>query len=79
LLLKDTQVGVFFQRLGQVDQIAVSFGHQRSIRESRANGFGDVEGSRTCGNFLHAPVGELYMNAISHKKLYFTNPLRLME
>ena len=65
-LVQQAQVGIFFQRTSQVDEIAVSLRHQRRIRQTRADGLGNVERSRALGNFLHAPIGELHMNAVSH-------------
>ena len=61
------QVGIFFKRTGEVDEVAVGFGHQSRIRQPRADGLGNVERGRALGNILHAPVGKLHMNAVCHK------------
>src|ERR1700681_3851224 len=66
-ILEQAEVSVFFQRLGEVDEVAVGFGDESGIRQPRACRFRNVERSRAFGNFLHAPVGELYMNIVSHK------------
>src|SRR5579864_9141874 len=65
-LFEQPQVGIFFQRTSQVDEVAVGFRRQRRIRQPRANRLRNIERSRTLGNFLHAPVRELYMNTVSH-------------
>src|SRR5882672_6203472 len=70
LFREDAKIGVFFQRLGQVNEIAVGFGDQRGIRQPRTNGLSDIERSRACGNFLHAPVGELHMYVIWHGNIF---------
>src|SRR6202041_4099503 len=66
-ILEQAKVGIFFQRLGKVDEVAVGFGDERGIGESRADRFRNFQRSRTFGNLLHASVRELYMNAVWHK------------
>ena len=44
----------------------VSSSRERSVREAWTDGLRNVERSRTLRNFLHAPIRELYMNAVSH-------------
>ena len=63
---QQAKVGIFLQRPGQVDEIAVGFGRQRRIRQPWTDRLRNLERSRTLGNFLHAPVRELYMNAVCH-------------
>ena len=58
---------IFFQRAGQIDEIAVSFRRERRLGQARSDGLGDVQGSRALGNFLNAPVGELHVNAVCHR------------
>ena len=64
---QDAEAGVFFQRLGQVNEIAISLSHQSRIRQPRADGFGNLERGRPFRNFFFAPIRELYMNAVCHK------------
>ncbi len=59
---QDAQVGVFFQRPGEVDEVAVSLGSERRVGEPLANRLGDVERSAAFRNVLHAPVGEFDVN-----------------
>ena len=61
------EVGVFFERAGQIDKIAVGFRSECSLGQARSDGLGDVQGSRALGNFLNAPVGELHVNAVCHR------------
>ena len=64
---QDAQVGVFFQRPGEIDEIAVSLCSERGVGEPLANRLGDVERSATFRNVLHAPVGEFDVNIFCHR------------
>src|SRR5580704_18416006 len=61
------KVGIFFQRTGEVNEVAIGFGCQSGICQPRADGLRNVERSRPLGNILHAPIRKLYMNAVCHK------------
>ena len=63
---QQAKIGIFLQRPGQVDEIAVGFRRQRRIRQPRTDRLRNIERSRALGNFLHAPIRELHMNAVSH-------------
>ena len=65
---QDAKVGIFFERPREIDEIAVGLGRKRSVRQPLADGLGNIERSRALGNFLDAPVGELHMNAVCHKR-----------
>ena len=64
---QQAKIGVFLQRPGDVDEIAVSFGHQRGVGQALANGFRDIERGRPLGDFFHASVGKLDVNAVCHR------------
>ncbi len=64
---QDAEVGVFLERTGEVDEIAVGLGDQRGIGQARADGLRDIERGRAFGNVFGAPVGELHMNAVCHR------------
>ena len=64
---QQAKVGVFLQRPGNVDEVAVGLGDKRGIGQALADGFGDIECGRPFGNFFHAPVGKLDMDAVCHK------------
>src|SRR5271166_4178982 len=66
-LVQKTEIGVFFERTGEVDEIAVSLGHQSRIRQPRADGLCNVESGRAFGNIFHASIRKLHMNAVCHK------------
>src|SRR5258708_37454920 len=66
-ILEQAQIGIFFEWLGQVDEIAIGFRDECGVGEPQADGLRDVERGGACGNFLHAAVGELHMNAVCHK------------
>ena len=66
LVGEDAQVGVFFERTSQVDQVAIGLGGKRSVGETRADGLGDIKGSSSLRDFLGAAVGELNVNAVRH-------------
>src|ERR1035441_739439 len=65
-VLQKAKIGILFQRAGEIDEIAVGFRRQSRIRQPRANRLRNLQCSRAFGNFLHAPIRELYMNAVSH-------------
>ena len=46
---ENAQGGVFFQRPGQIDEIAVGLGGQGGIGQPLADGFGDIERSAALG------------------------------
>src|SRR5436309_4194019 len=79
---KQAQVGVFFERPSQVDQIAIGLCRQRRIRQPRADRPRNVERGRAFGNFFGAPVGELDMNTLVHRSirlLYFAESFEFSE
>jgi hypothetical protein len=43
---QEAKIGIFFERTGKVDQIAVGFGGQSRIRQPRADGFRNIERGR---------------------------------
>src|SRR5712671_1545853 len=67
LVGKQAEIGIFLQRLGEIDQVAVTFRYQRGIRQPRADGLGNVKRGRALGNFLHTPIRELHMNTVCHR------------
>ena len=64
---QDAQICIFLQRTSEVNEIAVVFCGEGGVRQSRADGLGDLKRGRATRNFLHAPIGELYVNAVCHK------------
>src|SRR4029077_9013522 len=64
---QQAKISVFFKRPSNVNEIAISFGHQRSIGQALANRFGDLECGRPLGDFFHGPVGKLDVNALCHR------------
>src|SRR5271165_2132932 len=67
LFHQNAQLGVFLERPGEVDEIAVGFRGQSRICQPRADGLLDIERSRAPRNVLHASIRKLHMNAICHK------------
>src|SRR5229473_7405475 len=67
VVLQKSQVGVFLQWLREIDEIAVGLGHQRRIRQPRANRLRNIEGGTPLGNILHASIRKLHMNTVCHK------------
>ncbi len=63
---QDAEVGIFFERTGEVDQIAIRFSGESGVGQTRADGLGDIERSGAFRDFFGAPVGELEMNAVRH-------------
>ena len=61
---EDAQLGVFLQRTGEIDQVAISFGRNRRIRQPRTDRLGDIERSRALRHFLIAPIRELDVNVV---------------
>ena len=61
------RVGVFFQRTGEVDEVAVGFGSQSGIGQPRADALRDIERGGALGKFLVASIGKLDMNVVCHK------------
>ena len=41
---KKTEIGIFFERLGEIDEIAVGFRDQRCIRQPQADQLRHIEG-----------------------------------
>src|SRR5208283_41385 len=76
LFHQNAQVGIFLERPGEVDEIAVGFRGQSRICQPRADGLRDIERSRAPGDVLHASIRKLHMNAICHK-LRPTDPMNL--
>ena len=56
---QQAKVGVFFERPGDVNQVAVSFGDQRGISQTLANRFGDIEAVVPLGTSFTDPSGSL--------------------
>ena len=63
---QDAQVGVVFERAGEVDQIAVRFGGERGVSQAGTDGLGNIEGRGPLWDFLGAAIGKLYVNAVRH-------------
>ncbi len=61
------KVGVFFERPGNVNQIAVSLGNESGIGQTLADRFSDIERGRPLGNFFHASVRKLDLDAVCHR------------
>ncbi len=55
---EDAQVGVFVERPGEVDQVAIGLGGESGVGQTRADGLGNVERSGALREFLGAAVGE---------------------
>src|ERR1700737_2300603 len=64
---QEAKLGVFLERTGKVDEIAISFGHQRGIGQTLANRFGDLERGRSLGDIFHGPVRKPNLNAVCHR------------
>src|SRR6266849_5231933 len=67
LVSQQAEIGIFFQRLSQIDEIAVGLRHERGVGQSRADRLGNVKRGRPLGNFFHASIRKLHMNAVCHK------------
>src|SRR5882672_5323014 len=61
------KVDVFFQRPGQVNEIAMRLSYKRGIGKTLADRFGDIERGSPSGDFFHGPVGKLDMDAVCHR------------
>jgi hypothetical protein len=66
LLGQKLKIGVTLEWLRQIDQIAISPGRQRRIRQPRTDRLRHLQRRRTLRDFLHTPIRELHMNAVSH-------------
>src|SRR5579863_1906559 len=62
LVGKDAEGRIFFERAGQIDEIAVGFRSQRRIRQPWADRLRNIERRRTLGNVLYASIRKLHMN-----------------
>src|SRR5207249_736665 len=67
LVSQNAEFGVPLQGAGQINKIPIVLGGERRIRQPRTNRLCNIERGRALGNFLHAPIGELHMNAVCHK------------
>ena len=76
---QQAKVGIFFQRLGDVDEIAVGFGDESGISQTLANGFSDIERGRPFRDFFHTSVRKLDMDAVCHKLGSKWNVFSLLE
>ena len=73
-LRQDAQLGVFFQRPSQINQLFIRglpisgkrprFGHQRGIRQARAYAAGNLQRRRPFGDLLHAAIGQLHFDLV---------------
>src|SRR5271163_2718213 len=66
-VLQETEVRIFFQRLGEIDQIAIRFRRQGCVRQPWTDRLSNIQRSRALGNILNAPIRKLHMNAVCHK------------
>src|SRR4051794_23850696 len=61
------KIGIFFQRLGNINEIAVGFGNERGVGQTLANRFSDIERGRPFRDFFHTSVRKFDMDAVCHR------------
>ena len=66
-IVQEAKIGIFFEGTSKVDEIAVGFGHQSRIRQSRTDGLRNLQRRRALGNIFNASIRKLHMNAICHR------------
>ena len=75
LLSQNTDLGIGFQRKGQINQIASghvfsvyrgNFGHQRGCSQTRTNRLRDLQRGSALRHLLHAAIREFYLYGFGH-------------
>jgi hypothetical protein len=61
------KAGVLFERAGQVVELSVDLGDDGRVREARADGFGDIDGTRPRLDRLLAAVGQSDLD-VAHRE-----------
>src|SRR5271155_3026430 len=66
-ILQKTKIGIFLERTGEINEIAISLRHQSSVRQPGADRLRNIKRRRALGHILHASIRKLHMNAVCHK------------
>ena len=64
---EDAQLSIFFQRAGEIDEVAVAARRQRRLCQSRADAFRHLQGSGAARHLLGAAIRQLDGNGLRHK------------